>query len=393
MYEDLDYELYVHIPFCVKKCNYCDFLSFPADENTKQEYVNKLIEQIEHEASDIRNKNPKGKVRSIYFGGGTPSVLKVSQLAMIVEALYNAFDVSADSENTIEVNPGTVDYKALQGLRKAGFNRISIGMQSADANELHVLGRIHSYEQFEECYMNARKAGFTNVNVDVMLALPGQDEDALLRNLNALLRLSPRPEHISAYSLIVEEGTPFYEQYGDIEGPVVGQEIERTLYWKCNDVLLEKGYSHYEISNYSIPGFESRHNSGYWKRIMYVGFGLGAASLIRDCSSINNVKEYRIRNTSSLEEYLSDPLLKEEYIELSSDEAMDEYMFLGLRMAEGIDAYSFCKRYGVEPYDIYSKTINKYCKEGLLIFDDMRVCLSKEGVDYGNYVFAGFLRE
>lgn len=377
-------KLYIHIPFCVRKCNYCDFLSFAADDSVKQKYVYALTEQIEEESILAKENGYYGRVTSVYIGGGTPSILGGDAIAAIMQKVYECFEIDEQSENTIEINPGTVTKDKLKAYKEAGINRISIGMQSTIDDELKELGRIHDYETFVSCYKAVRSAGFNNVSVDVMTALPGQDEEKLITTLKRVIDL--QPEHISAYSLIVEENTPFYDKYGDIDGPVIGEELERKLYSLTTEVLGRSGYEHYEISNYAKNGYESRHNCGYWNRSCYIGIGLGASSLIRGS------KDIRIRNTASMQEYLQNPMAKEESTDIDYNEAMDEYMMLGLRMMKGVSDCDFYKEFGCHYKAVYGDVIDKYVREGLLSFTDDRLALTDKGIDYGNYVFSGFLR-
>lgn len=382
-------KLYIHIPFCVRKCNYCDFLSFALDDSAKEKYVAALLQQIEIESKIAKEKGYYHKVSSIYMGGGTPSCLTGNQIKQIMDKVYECFDIAGDSENTIEVNPGTVELCKLKEIKEAGFNRISIGMQSGDDEELKELGRIHKYSDFVECYQNARAAGFGNINVDVMTALWGQTKEKLTATLNKLIELNP--EHIAAYSLIIEEDTPFYEKYGDIEGPVIGEDAERELYHMTADILHNAGYEHYEISNFSRKeSLRSDHNCGYWRRIPYIGLGLGAASLIR--YDIDKTCEMRIQNTTDLEKYLNNPMLKEEETIVSKEEAMDEYMFLGLRMSDGVSPEEFADLYGENMNEIYGSAIEKLLKQKLIKTKNGRYSLTQEGIDYGNYVFSMFLR-
>ncbi len=269
-------ELYVHIPFCVRKCNYCDFLSAPADEKAQNEYVAALLNEIEIRSGAMKDCT----VSSIYIGGGTPSVLVPGKVTEILCKLKNCFFISKDAEITIEVNPGTTNLCKLKEYKAAGINRISIGCQSANEEELRMLGRIHDFAEFQKCYDMVRQVGFDNVNVDLMTALPRQDISKLNASIDAVLGLKMRPEHISAYSLIIEENTPFYEQFKECDGPVVGEEMERKLYWHMVNRLADAGYVHYEISNFAYPGYESRHNSGYWTGVSYMGLGLGASSYL-----------------------------------------------------------------------------------------------------------------
>ncbi len=373
-------EIYVHIPFCEKKCNYCDFLSGPADPMVRQMYVNALCAEIAQRSKDIGKGE---KITTVYFGGGTPSVLENVQIGVIMAALREHFNISKDAEITIEVNPKSARDK-LQFLNGLGFNRLSIGMQSVHRSELELLGRIHSFEEFDECFIDARDAGFTNISVDVMTAIPGQTEQMLSATLDKVLSYSP--EHISAYSLTIERGTPFYEQFGDIEGPVVGEENERKLYWLTVDKLKAKGYKHYEISNFAKPGFESRHNTGYWNRVHYLGLGLGASSCLPAPEG-----DERSRNTTSLEAYLGNPLTKEESNVLTRQEMIEETMYLGLRMMDGVDTDAFERQFGVTVRSLYADVIDDLAAQGLVYEGGSSLSLTDLGIDYGNHVFAQFL--
>ena len=374
-------EIYIHIPFCERKCNYCDFLSGPADPQVRQMYVNALVAEIMERAKSIGKGE---KITTVYFGGGTPSVLSNVQLGVILAALRESFTIGRDAEVTIEVNPKSGRDK-MQFLYGLGFNRLSIGMQSSHKSELELLGRIHDFGDFEECFIDARDAGFTNISVDVMTGIPGQTEQMLASTLKKVMEFEP--EHISAYSLSIEPGTPFYERFGDIEGPVVGQENERKLYWMTVDMLKEKGYKHYEISNFARPGYESRHNSGYWKRIPYLGMGLGASS----CLPVDGGDE-RSRNTTKLETYLGNPLTKEESSILTRDEMIEETIYLGLRMMDGVDTDAFERQFGVTVRSLYADVIDDLAAQGLVYEGSSSLSLTDLGIDYGNHVFAKFLK-
>ena len=374
-------ELYVHIPFCAKKCNYCDFLSGPADEKVYQLYVDALIKEIEGYSRELGRQTV---VDTVYFGGGTPSILDVRQLQSIFDAIRSNYTIAGNAELTIEVNPCSARGK-LHDLRDIGFNRLSIGLQSIHQRELEYLGRIHSFDDFMECYIDARDAGFKNINVDIMTAIPGQTDQMLSETVSKVCELCP--EHISAYSLMIEKGTPFYEQFGDVEGPVVGEETERRLYWMTVDMLKERGYKHYEISNFAKPGFESRHNIGYWKRVPYLGVGLGSSSCLESPEG-----DVRCRNTTSLEQYLQDPFTRQESSVLSKDEMMEETIYLGLRMMEGVQTDDFEKKFGVTVRSLYSDVIDDLVAQGLVYEGSGSLSLSDLGIDYGNHVFAQFLR-
>ncbi len=380
--------IYVHVPFCVRKCLYCDFLSFPAGEEERERYVKALLKEIE--AGAVRYGDCL--VDSVFFGGGTPTVLSGGQLIRLMSGLKDGFAFRKDAEITLEANPGTVDERKLGDCIEAGFNRISIGAQSLQKEELAMIGRMHSAEDFFLAYRWARESGFRNVNVDVMAALPGQK---ILTYLDSLERLADlEPEHISAYSLIVEEGTPFYEWYGESGKREAGmaalpsEEEDRLMYERTGKILAQRGYGRYEISNYAKPGFECRHNIGYWKRRDYAGFGLGSSSMM------GNI---RWKNTSDMGEYLhlmeKTPQLeavRKERHPLSVKEQMEEFMFLGLRLTQGVWKEEFHNVFGVKIEHIYGETIQKLCKQGLLTEGD-QVKLTPYGRDVSNYVMAEFL--
>lgn len=293
-------ELYIHIPFCVKKCDYCDFLSFSADEQTQRSYVAALQKELVFYGAKYKGR----RITTIFIGGGTPSWLREESMQAVMETVYQNFAVDGDAEITIECNPGTVTEHKFEVYRKIGINRLSIGLQSAHNDELKILGRIHTYEQFLKTYDMARKHGFTNINIDLMSSLPGQTPDIFCDSLHRVLQL--KPEHISAYSLIIEKGTPFYDLYkfdavrqeaGMQTESLPTEEEEYQTTKMTQHILKEAGYHWYEVSNFAKPGYECRHNIGYWKRVDYLGVGLGASSLI------DNV---RYSNTRDLYTYLSE---------------------------------------------------------------------------------------
>ena len=288
-------ELYIHIPFCVKKCSYCDFLSAPATEQTREAYMAALFAEIRGNAEKYRERI----VTTIFIGGGTPSLLSGKTVIQLMKKLRENFCVAEDAEITMEVNPGTATLEKLRAFRKAGINRISIGMQSAQEPELKMLGRIHDFDCFCRVYREAVEAGFENINVDVMSGLPGQTIDTYRDTLEKVLHLSPVPQHISAYSLIVEEGTPFATMKEKGELPLPEEDMERAMYEETIEVLAQYGFQRYEISNYAREGYECRHNVGYWTRKDYLGFGIGAASL---------VDNGRFQNRRELAAYLEHPL-------------------------------------------------------------------------------------
>ncbi len=404
--------LYIHIPFCVRKCNYCDFLSAPCDEKTRQEYVDALCYEIKERAVRFRDR----KVDTVFFGGGTPSMLSGEQMTKIMENVREHFQILPEAEISMEMNPGTVDREKLQCYKRAGINRLSIGLQSANNEELKVLGRIHTWEDFLHTWEMVREEGFTNVNIDLMSALPGQNVETYTETLDKVLAL--KPEHISAYSLIVEEGTLFDDWFGeeaarvkDIPDFVKKLELpdeitDRQMYELTEKKLEEKGYYRYEISNYAMPGYECKHNVGYWKRKEYLGLGLGSASLLSD-NLTDGKKNIRCSNTADLNCYLNisvepgmfgDHFFDEnkwvsEQSRLTKKDQMEEFMFLGLRMMEGISPAEFEKQFGQSLQEVYGSKIKKIEKQGLLEYrkDNGNYALTKQGIDVSNQVFVEFL--
>lgn len=413
-----DLELYVHIPFCVKKCAYCDFLSAPADVQERTLYVDALTEEIRAQYEDYKNC----QVRTVFLGGGTPSILDGREICRIFDTLYASFDISDNAEITMEVNPGTVTGEKAAAWKKCGVNRLSIGLQSVNDDELQMLGRIHTYQDFLNTWEIVRGAGFRNVNIDLISAIPGQTLESWCRTLRTVAELEP--EHISAYSLIIEEDTPFYERYGEKAGcnsgtengkaeeagggqtvfpPLPDEDTEREIYKATEQILSGYGYHRYEISNYAKEGYECRHNLGYWERKEYLGLGLGASSLIDEC---------RFHNTADMKKYLefygkpapdsSDPSglpdvaggradIREETEYLSQKDRMEEFMFLGLRKTEGISMKEFCEAFGRDIFEVYGTQIRKMEEQGLLIVQDGGIRLTERGTDVSNYVFSEFI--
>ncbi len=377
--------IYVHIPFCIRKCLYCDFLSDTADTNVRKQYIEALVNEIcSCPLKDIDYKS-QYTVDTIFFGGGTPSVLEGDQIDEIMKALAFRFDISKVREVTIECNPGTATLDKLESYKKSGINRLSIGLQSANDDELKTLGRIHDYKQFLETFKMAREAGFDNINIDLMSAIPGQSLDSYKDTLNKVISLTP--EHISSYSLIIEEGTPFYDMYGESGPDEPDEDTEREMYYMTERLLNEAGYHRYEISNYSLEGYECRHNSSYWTGTDYIGLGIGAASLIDGV---------RYSNTSDLYSYMkacskAAEVLTEEYRILSQNERMEEFMFLGLRMIRGISAKEFKERFSQDIYAVYAKPLEKLVKDGLIIINGDNIKLTSKGIDVSNTALANFL--
>ena len=379
-------ELYIHIPFCERKCAYCDFLSMPATAAVQLQYVEKLIDELIGESGGVRDY----EVSSIFIGGGTPSVLPGEYILGILQATADYFDVRKDAEITLEANPGTLDEHKLQCYREGGVNRVSLGLQSADDWELHILGRIHTYDDFLRSYEQVRLAGFSNVNVDLMSALPGQTLESWEKTLKKVMML--RPEHISAYSLMIEEGTPFYEKYGEGKKafpPLPDEDTEREMYHVTRTMMEAAGYRRYEISNYSRPGFECRHNLGYWTGVDYLGLGLGASSF---------VSGYRFKKEENLRAYLeqaSSPdfpsCLYRDIHRLTDRERMEEFMFLGLRLTEGVSGAEFLRRFGQNMWNVYGPVMEDMEAKGLLKVEHPRVFLTERGMDLSNYVMSRFL--
>lgn len=380
-------ELYIHIPFCVKKCDYCDFLSFAADEQTQKSYVAALQKELAFYGAKYKDR----RITTIFIGGGTPSWLKEDYMQAIMETVYHYFSVEQDAEITIECNPGTITEHKFEVYRRIGINRLSIGLQSVHNEELKILGRIHTFEQFLKTYDMARKHGFSNINIDLMSSLPGQTPEIFCDSLYQVLKL--KPEHISAYSLIIEKGTPFYELYrfdavrqeaGMQTESLPTEEEEYQTTKMTQHILKEAGYHWYEISNFAKPGYECRHNIGYWKRVDYLGVGLGASSLV------DNV---RYSNTRDLYTYLSVPAdsLHETAAQITRNEQMEEFMFLGLRMRDGFYRDEFTQAFGIPIEAVYGDALNHLQQEELLLKREGRIYLTDKGMDLNNYVVAQFM--
>ncbi len=378
--KEQELELYVHIPFCVRKCGYCDFLSGTAEESTREAYLLALAREIRRAGQDAEGC----RAVSVFFGGGTPTVLTGGQLSRLLSEIKKSFRLAGDCEITLEANPGTLDPEKLRLCREAGFNRISIGCQSADNRELRRLGRIHTWEEFLEGFRQAREAGFSNINVDLMSGIPGQTLVSWETSLRKTAELGP--EHISAYSLILEEGTPFYENREKLDLP--DEDTERRMYERTGEILEEYGCRQYEISNYAREGYRCRHNLGYWTGREYLGLGLGASSLWRDT---------RFRNTESMEEYLKDsgnlPKIRREEEKLSASDRQSEYMILGLRLTEGISLAGFRETFGTDVRKVWPGVLEKYEGYGLLEEAAGRLKFTGEGISLSNVVLAEFLPE
>ena len=370
--------LYLHIPFCVRKCLYCDFLSGPQSADMQEQYVEALCREIQETSPEYREY----QVVSVFIGGGTPSVLLPEQTIRIMETLKSCFILTNTCEISMEMNPGTVTPEKMNAYRACGINRISIGLQSANDGELKALGRIHTCADFLKAYEMAVEAGFTNINVDLMSAIPEQTLKSYQETLQKVLALQPQPVHISAYSLIVEEGTPFYEQ----ELNLPDEETEREMYAETEKILAEYGFSRYEISNYAKPDCTCRHNIGYWNRTDYMGFGPSAASLFEN---------RRWTNTADVAAYVkacgAPEKIREEEETLSMQDAMEEFMFLGLRMTGGISMAEFEKQFGKEIHAVYGEVLRKY--EGMKLLQEHGgyLSLTRDGISVSNVILADFL--
>ena len=407
-YDD-EMEIYIHIPFCVRKCLYCDFLSAPADKSARMRYISALKNEIiNRSCKEVWPAEKMPVVPSVFFGGGTPTVLDAEDLADILGLIKERFDVRQDAEITIECNPGTADEEKLTALRKAGFNRVSIGLQSTDDSMLKKLGRIHSFSDFENIWKAAENAGFENTNIDIITGLPGQTLQEINNTAARVLSLDPRPKHISLYSLIIEEGTEFKKLYDEGKLDLPDEDEERKIHWAIIDACEKAGYRQYELSNLALSGYECAHNSGYWTGREYLGFGIGAASYLRgirsaDTRSLDEYVNYWTpeadgKNNCQMPEGIASsdakfygPLSEREI--LTESDLIEEFMFLGLRMTKGIDINEFRKRFGKDIREVYGDIIDKHIAEGLLEREDGRLYLSRRGQDLANYVMSDMILE
>ena len=374
-------ELYLHMPFCVRKCAYCDFLSFPSGAKTQRMYAKRLMEDI-----DVMGKRyGEIPVETIFIGGGTPSVPDSGLIVEIMEHVRHAFHVADGAEISMEANPGTVTREKLTDYRKAGINRLSFGLQSANDRELKLLGRIHTWAEFLESFTLARECGFANLNIDLMSALPGQTCESWKETLSRVTDLDP--EHISAYSLIIEEGTPFGERYGSEEGRKLlpDEDSEREMYHETKQFLKDCGYERYEISNYAKPGRECRHNIGYWTGVPYLGLGLGASSYLDGC---------RFTVNPDMKQYLEEKQGMFTDIEkLTKKDMEEEFFYVGLRMTAGVSLSEFERRFGISAKEVYPGLMETFVKEKAARFEGDRFVLTDYGLDVSNYIMAQFLQD
>lgn len=408
-------ELYIHIPFCVRKCNYCDFLSFPAGKEIVERYVRALEEEIRRTGEAVYGQNGRPgetvygqngrpeeavygragggktevrpgsapKISTVFVGGGTPSVLEPEQIRSLFSCLRESFLLEADAEISMEANPGTLNREKLSACREEGINRLSLGLQSADDGLLQTLGRIHTWEQFLYNYQDARQAGFRNINIDLMSSLPGQSLENYVKTLETMTALEP--EHISSYSLILEEGTPFFASE-EIRRQLPDENTDREMYEKTKEILHEKGYERYEISNYAKPGFACRHNLGYWDEVPYLGLGLGASSYYKNA---------RFSNETDIRTYMENPFVpflgRNDYECCDEKSRMEDYMIFGLRKMAGVSLSRFEKEFGTAAEEIYGGVIDRYVGMGLLVLEGDRLRLTDAGIDVSNRIFEDFL--
>lgn len=374
--------VYVHMPFCVKKCYYCDFVSYPNKFEMQEDYVRKLIEEIEDNKDLLKNN----EITTIYIGGGTPSSIKPELIKNVLDKICEFSNIKNKEkiEITIEVNPGTVTKNNLQMYKNCGINRLSIGLQSTNDKLLNEIGRIHNYEQFLNTYNWAVEAGFSNINVDLMLGLPNQSISDLKESLEKIVNLKPVPKHVSVYSLIVEEGTEIEKKISEGELELPEEETERNQYKYTKNYLELKGYKHYEISNFAKTGYESKHNMNCWEQKQYVGFGVAAHSYINGC---------RYSNTCNLEEYLSKESkdIKTIHEEQTIEDMEKEYMLLGLRKIDGVSISKFKEKFGENPIYLFRNELQKLVEEGLIVVDLDNIKLTNKGLDFANLVWEEFV--
>lgn len=376
--------IYIHIPFCKKKCNYCDFISFQNKNEYIEQYINCLKKEIE-ESIKIENIE-EIIVRTIYIGGGTPSYISSNYIVDLIKEIKEKYKITADAEITIEVNPGTVTREKLEDYYNIGINRLSIGLQSDNDEILKKIKRIHTYSEFLETYELARDIGFKNINIDLMLALPNQTIEILENTVNNIIKL--KPEHISVYSLIIEEGTKLEEQVKNKEIKLPDENTERIMYNLVNEILKQNNYIQYEISNYSKPNFNSKHNLDCWNQKEYIGFGVASHSYI-------NME--RFSNTENLEEYIKNiknkQIQKNYIINEIQDKTnqMKEYMMLGLRKIQGISISEFKQKFNENPIYLYRIELDKLVKKELIEIDFDNIKLTKKGLDFANLVWEEFI--
>ena len=373
--------LYIHVPFCAQKCYYCDFNSFKIEEkNQKRDYLISIEREMELYKEEFKNK----EFTSIFLGGGTPSILTSDELTILVKSIYKNFNIKKDAEITMECNPGTLNKEKLVTIKSLGINRLSMGLQVTQDHHLKYIGRIHTYEQFEKNYKDAIDIGINNINVDLMYSLPNQSFDEWKETLDKIIKLNP--SHISAYSLILEEGTKFYAMYMNKEFELNDEEVDINIYKYTIDTLNKNGYHQYEISNYAKEGYECKHYIIYWKCEKYLGLGPGASGYIND---------YRYSNICDVEEYNSCLNDNKKPIEekniLSKKDEIEEFIFMGLRMNEGINLDKFYEKFNVNFNQKYKNILEKLKNLNLIIEQDNNIMLTQKGKEISNTVFIEFI--
>lgn len=369
--------IYIHIPFCKKKCDYCDFISFCDKTEQIEEYIKVLKEEIN---SSLVSK--EYKVTTIYIGGGTPSVINSKYIVEILDLIKQKFFIE-NAEITIEINPGTATKEKLLDYKNVGINRLSIGLQETNNELLKQIGRIHTYEEFLEIYNLARKLEFKNINVDLMIGLPNQSILNIKETLNKIITLNP--EHISVYSLILEEGTKLYQKYENKEINLPDEELERNMYWYVKNTLENNGYKHYEISNFSKKGYESKHNVNCWEQKEYLGFGLSAHSYINGKRYSNEITQ---KGQTPLGHLQYKKIIHEEQ---NLEDMKKEYMLLGLRKIDGVSIQKFEEKFIENPIFLFRNELNKLVEQGLLEVDGDKIRLTNKGLDLANIVWEEFV--
>ena len=373
--------LYVHIPFCVSKCKYCDFNSYKLNVDKKRKYLKALQKEMEFYKEEVESN----EIDTIFIGGGTPSILNENEIKFLFDNIKSNFNVKKDAEITMECNPGTLTVDKLKTMKKCGVNRLSMGLQAVQNHHLNYIGRIHTYEEFEKNYNQAKEVGFENINIDLMYALPNQSEKDWIKSLEKIVKLNP--SHISAYSLILEEGTELFNMYERKEFKLLDEDTDIKMYEYTINYLKANGYNQYEISNYAKKGYECKHNILYWKCKNYVGLG---------ASSSGFLNKTRYNNVCDLDEYEKiiysgkKPLEWEE--KLSIKDEIEENIFLGLRMNEGISFEYFLKKYNFNFKEEYKNEISKLKKTGLIHVDDKSIALTQKGREISNSVFVEFIK-
>lgn len=367
--------LYIHIPFCKQKCLYCDFPSYCGEEALMDSYVDALCKELDHLG--------EYKFNTIFIGGGTPSYLEIKHWEKL-KCSIDRLNKNENLEFSVEVNPGTVSKEKLCVFKEMGVNRLSIGLQAWQNELLQSLGRIHKLNDFLETYKEARKLHFDNINIDLMFGLPNQTLQHINETLMEVVKLNP--EHISCYSLIIEEGTPFYAKYENDELILPSEEVEREMYSKIKNFLEQKGYNQYEISNFSKLGKECRHNLVYWNLDEYIGCGAFAHSYInhKRYKNVESIRDYIYRVNSNME-------IKLEVHHNTLKDDMEEFMFMGLRKINGVDINEFQKRFDKNIYEVYGAIIDKYLKDKLLILKDNKLYLSPRGIEVSNIIMSDFI--